>query len=166
VAVEGHRWIGWDTGRRMQRLKLIVQQVPELRRNHAVFRKGPVLTIVAMALLSGAQQISEMARFGHRRNQKQRAHLRLPRSPKGPRFWRVPGCSVYCEVLKRLDGEAFSRLLSQWLQTQQGRLPRALALIRGSSLFCVGKGGLCPPRPPGIYRFSSSPQGVKDAARC
>lgn len=109
----------------MRSLAAVLRQVPDPRRNNTQFRIGPVLTLVAMALLSGAQQVTEIARFCHRLNQRQRAHLGLPRRGK---FRRVPCYSVFYEVLTRLDVDAFSRLLSQWLHQHQGSLPRALAL--------------------------------------
>jgi hypothetical protein len=103
-------------------------QAPDPRARNTRFRIGPVLSIVALALLSGARQISEIARFATRLKPLQRAALRLPRK-KGTRcFYEVPGYSVFYEVLTRLDSQAFATLLSGWLTQQHGALPGVLAL--------------------------------------
>jgi hypothetical protein len=103
-------------------------QAPEPRARHTRFRIGPVLSIVAMALLSGARQISEIARFATRLKPPQRAALRLPRKKGTRRFYEVPGYSVFREVLTRMDPEQFAALLSEWLTQQHGALPGVLAL--------------------------------------
>jgi hypothetical protein len=40
----------------------------------------------------------------------------------------MPGYSVYRDVLKALDLEAFARVLTEWLAANRGSLPAALAL--------------------------------------
>jgi hypothetical protein len=101
---------------------------PEPRGRNIHFRIGPLLCIVAMALLAGARQISEIARFATRLTPKQRAMLRLPRKKGTRAFYQVPGYSVFREVLTRMDPDAFARLLSQWLTQQHGALPGVWAL--------------------------------------
>jgi hypothetical protein len=101
---------------------------PEPRGRNTRFRIGPLLCIVAMALLAGARQISEIARFATRLTPKQRAALRLPRKKGTRAFYQVPGYSVFREVLTRMDPDAFARLLSQWLRQQHGALPGVWAL--------------------------------------
>lgn len=101
---------------------------PDPRARNCHFRIGPVLTIVAMALLAGARQISEIARFATRLTPKQRAAVWLPRKKGTRAFYEVPGYSVFREVLTRMDPEAFARLLSGWLTAQAGALPGVLAL--------------------------------------
>lgn len=104
------------------------RQAPDPRAKNTRFRIGPVLSIVSMALLCGARQITEIARFANRLRPTQRAELGLP-IKKGTRAFReVPGYSVFYEVLTRMDPEAFAQLLSQWLAGQAGSLPGALAL--------------------------------------
>lgn len=101
---------------------------PDPRAKNTRFRIGPVLSIVSMALLCGARQITEIARFATRLRPAQRAELRLP-VKKGTRAFReVPSYSVFYEVLTRMDSEAFAQLLSEWLAQQVGSLPGALAL--------------------------------------
>jgi predicted transposase YbfD/YdcC len=98
------------------------------RARNTRFRIGPVLCIVAMALLAGCRQISEIARFATRLTPKQRARLRLPRKKDTKAFYEVPSYSVFYDVLTRLDPNEFARLLSGWLNQNQGILPSALAL--------------------------------------
>jgi hypothetical protein len=103
-------------------------RAPDPRGSNTRFRIGPVLSVVAMALLAGCRQISEIARFATRLTPRQRAELRLPRKKGTKRFYEVPGYHVFYEVLTRMDPEAFARMLSDWLAQQTGALPGVLAL--------------------------------------
>ena len=106
----------------------VLCQVPDPRARNTRFRIGPVLTLVAMALLAGARQISEIARFATRLKPAQRAALRLPRKPGTRAFYEVPSYSVFYDVLTRLAPGPFATVLSEWLTQQQGVLPGVLAL--------------------------------------
>jgi hypothetical protein len=101
---------------------------PDPRGRNTRFRIGPVLAISALAVLAGARQISEIARFATRLKPLQRAALRLPRKKGTRAFYAVPGYSVFREVLTRMDPEQFAALLTGWLRAQRGALPGALAL--------------------------------------
>lgn len=113
-----------------QRLSLleVLRRGPDPRGKNIRFRIGPVLAIVSMALLCGARQISEIARFANRLSQRQRAGLGLPLKKGTRAFRQVPGYDVFYEVLTRMDPAAFAELLSGWLAAQQGTLPGTLAL--------------------------------------
>ena len=115
-------------GAQQRSLMELLWQAPDPRGRNTHFRIGPLLTIVAMALLAGARQISEIARFAVRLKPKQRAALWLPRKKGRRAFYEVPGYSVFYEVLTRMDPEPFARLLSGWLTQQQGALPGVVAL--------------------------------------
>ena len=106
----------------------VLCQAADPRGRNTRFRIGPVLCIVAMALLAGARQISEIARFATRLTPQQRAALRLPRKKGTRAFYQVPSYSVFYEVLTRLDPVGFATLLSGWLSQQAGALPGVLAL--------------------------------------
>jgi hypothetical protein len=106
----------------------VLRKAPDPRGKNTRFRIGPLLSIVSMALLCGARQISEIARFANRLHPRQRAELGLPIKKGTCRFYEVPTYSVFYEVLTRMDAQAFARLLSGWLSEQQGALPGALAL--------------------------------------
>lgn len=106
----------------------VLRRAPDPRAANTRFRIGPVLSLVALALLGGARQISEIARFASRLTPKQRAELRLPIKKGTRRYYEVPTYSVFYEVLTRMDPEAFATILSEWLGKQAGTLPGVLAL--------------------------------------
>jgi Domain of unknown function (DUF4338)/DDE_Tnp_1-associated len=122
-----HGLLPLDQAQRRSLLE-VLRKAPDPRGKNTRFRIGPVLSIVAMALLCGARQISEIARFAHRLHPRQRAELGLPIKKGTRRFYEVPTYSVFYEVLTRMDAPAFAALLSGWLGEQQGTLPGALAL--------------------------------------
>jgi len=106
----------------------VFRQAPDPRRANTRYRIGPVLTIMAMALLAGRREIAEIARFATTLSQPQRRRLGLPRKRGTRAFWEVPGYGVFYQVLTRMDPEAFATRLNGWLQSLAGTLPQALAL--------------------------------------
>jgi hypothetical protein len=106
----------------------VLRAAPDPRGKNTRFRIGPLLSIVSMALLCGARQITEIARFANRLHPRQRAELGLPIKKGTRRFYEVPTYSVFYEVLTRMDPQSFAALLSDWLSAQVGALPGALAL--------------------------------------
>jgi hypothetical protein len=109
-------------------LRELFGRFPDPRDTNTQYRIGGVLTLVAMALLAGRREIAEMARFATTLTQAQRRRLGLPLK-KGTRgFRKVPGYSVFYQVLTRMNPEAFAKLLSDWLFRRAGTLPQALAL--------------------------------------
>lgn len=108
-------------------LREVFCQAPDPRDTNTQYRIGPVLTLIALALLAGGREIAEIARFATRLTQPQRRRLALP-FKKGTRFHKVPGYSVFYSLLTRMDPEAFAQLLSGWLAQRAGSLPQALAL--------------------------------------
>ena len=111
-----------------QSLAQALRRVKDPRSKNTRFRIGPLLTLVAMALLCGARQVSEIARFATRLQPKQRRDLGLPLKKGAKAFYEVPSYSVFYQVLTRLDPVAFAVVLSEWLSSQQDTLPGALAL--------------------------------------
>jgi hypothetical protein len=101
---------------------------PDPRARNTRFRIGPVLTLVAMALLAGRREIAEIVRFATTLTQPQRRRLGLPLKQGTKRFYQVPAYGVFYSVLTRMDAEAFAARLSQWLLARAGTLPQALAL--------------------------------------
>ena len=101
----------------------VLRLAPDPRAKNTRFRIGPVLSIVSMALLCGARQITEIARFATRLRPAQRAELGLPVKKATRAFREIPSYSVFYEVLTRMDSEAFAQLLSDWLAQQAGSLP-------------------------------------------
>lgn len=124
--VSGHGTLAVPTGQ-LRSLCETLRAVPDPRGKATHYRIGPVLSIVAMALLSGRRDVAGIHRFGRSLDQKQRARLGLPMK-KGRRFYKAPAYKVYYEVLRRLDLDAFARVLSTWLQDRAGELPGALGM--------------------------------------
>jgi hypothetical protein len=112
----------------MDSLYELFLKAPDPRRSNTRFRIGPVLTLIAMALLAGRREIAEISRFANTLTPAQRQRLDLPIKKGTRRFYRVPSYSVFYQVLTRMDPEAFARLLSGWLLDRAGSLPQALAM--------------------------------------
>ncbi len=112
----------------MDSLRDVFRRAPDPRDQNTRYRIGPVLTLIALALLAGRREIAEIARFATTLTQPQRRRLNLPLKKGTQRFYQVPGYDVFYQVLTRMDPEAFAALLTGWLQDHHGRLPAALAL--------------------------------------
>lgn len=112
----------------MKSLLDVFRRAPDPRQANTQYRIGPVLTILAMALLAGRREIAEIARFATTLTPLQRRHLGLPRKQGTRAFYKVPGYGVFYAVLTRLDPESFAALLTSWLQQRAGTLPQALAM--------------------------------------
>jgi hypothetical protein len=106
----------------------VFRQAPDPRDTNTRYRIGPVLTLIAMALLAGRREIAEITRFATTLTQPQRRSLGLPRKQGTRAFYQVPAYGVFYQVLTRMDPEAFACRLNDWLQSQAGTLPQALAL--------------------------------------
>ena len=101
---------------------------PDPRDTNTHYRIGPLLTLVALALLAGRREIAEIARFAQTLTQAQRRQLRLPLKKGTRAFYQVPGYGVFYQVLTRMDPEVLAQRLSGWLLGRAGTLPRALAM--------------------------------------
>jgi hypothetical protein len=125
-ACNAHGVMPLDSVKSRSRMEAL-QEVPDPRAKNSQFRMGALLSIVAMALLSGCRDLSAIQRFGQRLTQRQRALLGLPRK-RGGRFYKIPCYSVYYRLLATLDTDAFAQVLSRWLSEHSGSLPASLAL--------------------------------------
>ena len=112
----------------MDSLLDVFRGAPDPRDTNTRYRIGPVLTLIALALLAGRREIAEIARFATTLTQPQRRRLNLPLKKGTKRFYQVPGYDVFYQVLTRMDPEAFAARLTHWLQQHHGHLPAALAL--------------------------------------
>jgi Domain of unknown function (DUF4338)/DDE_Tnp_1-associated len=112
----------------MDSLLDVFRRAPDPRDKNTRYRIGPVLTLIALALLAGRREIAEIARFATTLTQPQRRRLNLPLKKGTNRFHQVPGYDVFYQVLTRMDPEAFAALLTGWLRHHHGQLPAALAL--------------------------------------
>jgi hypothetical protein len=104
------------------------RQAPDPRDSNTHYRIGPVLTLIAMALLAGRRDIAEIARFATTLTHPQRRRLALPLKQGTRAFYQVPTYNVFYQVLTRMDPEAFATRLNDWLAHWAGTLPQALAL--------------------------------------
>src|SRR5580765_2860548 len=59
----------------------VFRRAPDPRDSNTRYRIGPVLTLIAMALLAGRREIAEIARFARTLTPRQRRCLGLPRKP-------------------------------------------------------------------------------------
>ena len=106
----------------------VLRRAPDPRGKNTRLRIGPVLAIIAMALLAGRREIAEIDRFAKSLSQAQRRQLCLPRKKGTKAFWPVPSYSVFYQVLTRMNPESFAALLEGWLRAHADALPQALAL--------------------------------------
>lgn len=106
----------------------VFRTAPDPRGRSTHFRTGPVLTIIAMALMAGERDVAGIARFATRLHPGQRAEIGLPRKKGTKAFYETPGYGVFYKMLRRMDPEAFAHHLNGWLAAHAGTLPCALAL--------------------------------------
>jgi predicted transposase YbfD/YdcC len=106
----------------------VFRRAPDPRRDNTRYRIGPVLTLIALALLAGRREIAEIVRFATTLTPAQRRRIGLPIKKGTRRFYQVPGYGVFYQVLTRMDPEAFATRLNDWLHRRAGTLPVALAL--------------------------------------
>jgi hypothetical protein len=104
-----------------------LRSTPDPRASNRQYPLGPLLCVMAMALLSGARDIAQIHRFAWRLRTQQRAALGFRRK-RGKAVFQMPGYSVYRDVLMALDLDAFAGVLTNWLAAHCGTLPTALAL--------------------------------------
>jgi hypothetical protein len=103
-------------------------KVSDPRASNRTFHIGSILTIVAMAIFSGHQNLVQIVRFANRLRNDQRKELGLPRFSDESSYRKVPSYKVFYNLLRKLDIDAFAQCLSQWLSQHSGTLPAALAL--------------------------------------
>lgn len=113
-------------------------KTPDPRAKNVRFTLPTVLTIIAMALLSGSRDISQFHRFAWRLRQNQRALIRLPFKKGSRKIREIPSYSVYYELLSRLDLDAFAEVQNNWLKERAGELPGALAIDGKMIRDCIG----------------------------
>ena len=104
-----------------------LRRTPDPRAKNRRYPLGGLLSIIAMALLSGARDLSQIRRFAWRLKAVHRGALGFRKKP-GKAVYLMPGYSVYRDLLMALDLNAFAQVLTDWLATHRGSLPAALAL--------------------------------------
>ncbi len=87
------------------------------------YRTYSVLTLIAMALLAGRREISEIARFGYHFEPAATAPVKVATKEGNlGAFWQVPSYSVFYQVLTRMDPEAVAQVLNGWLESRTRHL--------------------------------------------
>lgn len=102
-------------------------RVPDPRAGNRHHRLAAVLTIAALAILMGRQRPADFVRLAQQLDARQREALGYYRPP-GKKVRHAPGRDVFYTLLGRVDPSALAAVLNEWLQTQHGQLPAALAL--------------------------------------
>lgn len=102
-------------------------RVPDPRARNSHHRLATVLTIAALAILMGRQRPADFVRLAQQLNARQREALGYYRPP-GKKARVAPGSDVFYTLLGRVDPHALAAVLNEWLQSQYGELPAALAL--------------------------------------
>jgi len=114
--------------KQIESLHQVLCKAPDPRASNRTFHIGSILTIVAMAIFSGHQNLVQIVRFANRLRNDQRKDLGLPRFSSDSSYRKIPSYKVFYNLLRKLDVDAFARCLSQWLSQHSGTLPTALAL--------------------------------------
>jgi len=110
-------------------LRKAFAQVPDPRKGrNKRFRIGLLLSLIAMALLSGRREIAEIARFAQSLTQEQRKKVGLPLKKGTQAFRIVPGYLVFYRLLCKIDPKALNEVLNAWLASNASTLPQALAM--------------------------------------
>lgn len=111
----------------LESLHSAMARVPDPRAGNRQHRLSTVLTIVALSILTGRQRPADFVRLAQQLNARQREALAYYR-PAGRKVRVAPGRDVFYSLLERVDPQALAEVLNQWLLTQHGLLPSALAL--------------------------------------
>lgn len=101
---------------------------PAPRQANRQFHIGALLAILAMAVMAGTRTFAQVVRFAETLTLKQRKALGLPRYKPGSDYRKTPSYSAFYNLLRQIDAEAFTRVMTGWLQRHEGTLPRQLAL--------------------------------------
>lgn len=108
-------------------LREVLAEVPDPRKSNRSFPISSMLSLVAMALLAGCTNLAQIQRYGQFLTHSQRVWLGWP-SGKNGNGRKAPSYKALYNLLCKIDPHAYAKELSEWMQTQLGTLPRALAL--------------------------------------
>lgn len=92
-----------------------------------------ILTLLTMATMSGANSVKAVWRYGESLTMQQRKALCFPRmkGKKGEElasYYKIPRYETIYNFLRKLDVDDYARVLSEWLASQDGNLPRQLSI--------------------------------------
>ena len=101
--------------------------VEDPRRLNRSFSASSLLSLVAMALLAGRRNLAEIYRYGQFFTHTQRQWMNWPAKKNGSGR-KTPSYNALRNLLIQLDPHTFAESMTQWLQSQKGTLPAALAV--------------------------------------
>ena len=87
-----------------------------------------LLTLIALGLLMGGRDMKSIWTKVAGLTQKQREIIGLRVRKKGSTLLSMPGYDCLNDFMNKLDPQEFGKVLTKWLQTNQGSLPASLAL--------------------------------------
>lgn len=97
------------------------------RKSNTSFSGSSLLTLVAMALFAGRENLASIHRYGQFLTTSQREWLGFPRK-KGGKTRKTPSYTAIRNLLIQIDPNEFAKTVSGWLKKHHGTLPRALAV--------------------------------------
>ena len=106
----------------------VLYRFKDPRARNSIYSIGAMLSIIAMAILSGHRNVVQIARFAERMKMNHRKMLGLPRFAKGSKYYKQPSYNAFYNLLKKLDVDLFAQTLSEWLFEHNGLLPAGLAM--------------------------------------
>jgi len=105
------------------------RELPDPRRPQS--RRHPktaLLILIALGLMMGARDMKNIWKNVLKLSQKQRKVIGLKVREKGSDRLRMPGYDCFNDFMNLIDPQEFSRVLTSWMQVNQGTLPQSLAL--------------------------------------
>ena len=108
-------------------------RVRDTRDDNRSIPSASVLALVVMAMMSGANSVKAIWRFGERLTMAQRKALHFPHDKDRvgkvlKAYYKIPRYETIYKFLRQLDLEDFAARLSEWLSAQSGLLPRQIAV--------------------------------------
>ena len=91
------------------------------------YRLATVLSMIVLGTLCGKQNLKYIVRLAQSLNQAQLRALHSWKNPKTSRF-QAPCYDVFYRVLQNVKAELFDQILTQFIASPEGRLPRDIAL--------------------------------------
>ena len=103
-------------------------QIEDFRRKAGRrYRLATVLSMLVLGTLCGKHNLKEIVRLAHHLNQAQLRALRSWKNPKTSRF-QAPCYDVFYRVLQNVEAELFDQILTEFMASPEGRLPRDIAV--------------------------------------
>lgn len=108
-------------------------QVKDPRARNRVIHIGFLLTAYTMGMATGAKDLKAAIAYARRLSQKQLKAIGCPNAKDIcgndiPGQYEVPSYTAFYYLLKKLDMKEYAKKLTEWMQEQEGMVPRHLAI--------------------------------------